>query len=418
MTPESWREIKRIFDAAVELAPSEQHVFLDSACSDAATRREIERMLASDLDTSLDESPISFVARDEHARLVGKRIAILEEMLKERPDDLSLRIDLADAHRSIGNRLFRANFDEGDRYYGRHILPILADAERIAPADPATLELRKHIYSDLGWNFGEHGRLLVELDQGDEGARPYFERALHLFRETAKVYEAQYRGGPPTMDRRRDLKIGVCNVGISLGDAGRVEESYGYLKDCFNFNQELAKFDPNNLQAVFDVGDSYNSLALYHRRRRDYAQSAADFRQALTHMERVIAADGKHHEAINYKLELLSQLGNTHAEAGELNQSLSYYVQAKGFGEKNLSGEPGDRVQLGRVYLNMGRTYIKFAERETSTTGARELWNKAQAELQKASEIVGSARAQESPNQLRVINNQLARSEKALSRPD
>ncbi|MBC7932161.1 MAG: tetratricopeptide repeat protein [Rubrivivax sp.] len=353
--------------------------------------------------------------RDE---LRSKRIAILEEMLKERPGDLSLRIDLADAHKSIGNRLFLASFDEGERYYGRHVLPILADAERIAPADPATLELRKNIYSGLGWYFGEHGRLLLELEQGDEAARPYFERALEFFRETAKVYEAQYRSGPPTMNSRRDLKIGVCNVGIALGDAGRIEESYGYLKDCFSFNQELAAFDPNNLQAIFDIGDSYNSLAVYHRRRRDYAQAVADFRQALSHMERVIAADGKHHEAINYKLELLTQLGNTHAEAGELNQSLAYYAQAKGFGEKNLTGEPGDRVQLGRAYLSAGRTYIKFAERETSTPRARELWKKAQAELQKASEVVGSAQAQESPNQLRVINNQLARSEKALSSLD
>ncbi len=345
-----------------------------------------------------------------------KRIALLEEMLKERPDDLGLRIDLADAHTSVGNRLFRASFDEGERYYQQHILPILADAERIAPADPATLELRKSIYSALGWYFGEHGRLLLELERGEDAARPYFERALEFFRETAKVYEAQYNIVPPTMNIRRDLKVGVCNVGIALGDAGRVEESYSYLKDCFNFNQELFKFDSNNLQAGFDIGDSYHSLAVYHRRRRDYAQSVADFRQSLSHMERVIAADYKHHEAINYKLELLSQLGNTHAAAGELNQSLRYYAQAKSFGERNLTGEPADRVELGRAYLNAGRTYIRFAERESSPDRARELWKKAQAELQKASEIIGGAGAQESPNQLRIIDHQLAKCEKALAK--
>ena len=74
MSPEIWKEIKRIFDGAVELAPSARGAFLDSACPDAATRREIERMLAADCDTELDHSPLAPLARDEDARLMGKRI--------------------------------------------------------------------------------------------------------------------------------------------------------------------------------------------------------------------------------------------------------------------------------------------------------------------------------------------------------
>ena len=74
MTPEKWREIKRIFDAAVELAPPEQQAFLDSDCPDETARREVERMLAADFDTSLDGSPLSMIALDEPARLVGRRV--------------------------------------------------------------------------------------------------------------------------------------------------------------------------------------------------------------------------------------------------------------------------------------------------------------------------------------------------------
>ncbi len=74
MSPEAWQEIKRIFDAAIELAPSARAAFLNSTCPDVATRREIERMLAADDDTLLDESPLSLVALDEDSRLMGKRI--------------------------------------------------------------------------------------------------------------------------------------------------------------------------------------------------------------------------------------------------------------------------------------------------------------------------------------------------------
>jgi serine/threonine protein kinase len=74
MTPDSWQEIKRIFDAAVELPPSEQRAFLDSACPDNDARREVEQMLASDSDTGLNRSPLATHSFTEGARLEGRRI--------------------------------------------------------------------------------------------------------------------------------------------------------------------------------------------------------------------------------------------------------------------------------------------------------------------------------------------------------
>ena len=84
MTPESWQRIKRSFNEAVELAPSEQGVFLDAACgSDASLRREVERMLAADPDEGLEESALSLFDRGEEASFRGRRVGryrILEEV--------------------------------------------------------------------------------------------------------------------------------------------------------------------------------------------------------------------------------------------------------------------------------------------------------------------------------------------------
>src|ERR1700752_4619859 len=74
MSPETWQEIKRIFDAAVELAPTEQVSFLDSTCLDDNVRREVERMLAADPATVLDHSPLATHSFAEGARLEGRRI--------------------------------------------------------------------------------------------------------------------------------------------------------------------------------------------------------------------------------------------------------------------------------------------------------------------------------------------------------
>lgn len=74
ISPETWQEIKRIFDAAVELAPSAQGAFLDSVCRDATKRREVEKMLAADYATVLDHSPLATHSFAEGARLEGRRI--------------------------------------------------------------------------------------------------------------------------------------------------------------------------------------------------------------------------------------------------------------------------------------------------------------------------------------------------------
>ncbi|HKU77557.1 MAG TPA: serine/threonine-protein kinase [Pyrinomonadaceae bacterium] len=74
MSPETWQEIKRIFDAAVELTPSAQPAFLNSTCRDDDVRREVERMLAADYATVLDHSLLATHSFAEGARLEGRRI--------------------------------------------------------------------------------------------------------------------------------------------------------------------------------------------------------------------------------------------------------------------------------------------------------------------------------------------------------
>ncbi|HSS99521.1 MAG TPA: hypothetical protein VLK33_20945 [Terriglobales bacterium] len=42
-----WQQIREIFHAAVELAPGERELYLNTACTDAGMRREIESLLKS-----------------------------------------------------------------------------------------------------------------------------------------------------------------------------------------------------------------------------------------------------------------------------------------------------------------------------------------------------------------------------------
>jgi serine/threonine-protein kinase len=48
MTPERWRQVKQIFQSAIERPPAERDGFISKACADdSALRSEIESLISS-----------------------------------------------------------------------------------------------------------------------------------------------------------------------------------------------------------------------------------------------------------------------------------------------------------------------------------------------------------------------------------
>ena len=79
ITPERWEEIDRIFMAAAELEPAKRKAFLDDACAgDDLLRREVESLLAHDIQESLVAGPavveVSRLLRKEARLITGDRI--------------------------------------------------------------------------------------------------------------------------------------------------------------------------------------------------------------------------------------------------------------------------------------------------------------------------------------------------------
>jgi eukaryotic-like serine/threonine-protein kinase len=48
MTPERWGQIKDLLHRAMQVEPEQRSAFLESACSDASLRSEVESLLAAD----------------------------------------------------------------------------------------------------------------------------------------------------------------------------------------------------------------------------------------------------------------------------------------------------------------------------------------------------------------------------------
>ncbi|HTZ99550.1 MAG TPA: serine/threonine-protein kinase, partial [Candidatus Aquilonibacter sp.] len=67
MTPERWREVKKVLAAALEKTPSERVAYLDRTCPDPSLRREVESLILAHEhgDTSFMESPTPGLGTNE-----------------------------------------------------------------------------------------------------------------------------------------------------------------------------------------------------------------------------------------------------------------------------------------------------------------------------------------------------------------
>ena len=75
MTPERWREVKKVLAAALERAPQERSAYLDQACSEPALRREVESLLVVH---DQDDSFIERLASKGEPLTTGDRIGPYE----------------------------------------------------------------------------------------------------------------------------------------------------------------------------------------------------------------------------------------------------------------------------------------------------------------------------------------------------
>src|SRR4029077_3510128 len=48
MTPERWKQVKALFESALDLAPPQRATFLGEQCPDDAMRRDVEKLLKDD----------------------------------------------------------------------------------------------------------------------------------------------------------------------------------------------------------------------------------------------------------------------------------------------------------------------------------------------------------------------------------
>ena len=225
MTPERWRRLREVFEAALETPESERPRFLGSACEgDPELRAEVERLLAGNRETSW-QSPASmlFAAATELA-----------------PGDMVGHYQIV---AMLGQGGMGVVYRARDTTLGREVaIKVLPDAlahdpDRLARFNREARLLASLNHPNIGHIYGvESQALVMELVEGEtlgslikSGALP-IETALNYARQVAEALEAAHEKGII----HRDLKpanimvtpAGVVKV-LDFGLAKTEEASAG-----------------------------------------------------------------------------------------------------------------------------------------------------------------------------------------------
>src|SRR5687767_13904316 len=120
MTPERWREIEDVFQAAVDMPPAERAHFVDERCgSDAELKVEVEKLLASD-DSADDfiESPIWTDSRFLNTSAKRELSSSIDQKNGDRDNFLNKRVGVYKLTREIGRggmgAVYLAERDDGE----------------------------------------------------------------------------------------------------------------------------------------------------------------------------------------------------------------------------------------------------------------------------------------------------------------
>jgi eukaryotic-like serine/threonine-protein kinase len=199
MTPERWRQIKAIFNEAVECTPASRAELIRHHCGDQELQKEVESLLASDQETgSLLDSPLSLVAAGR-SYAAGTRLGPYEILA------------------SIGaggmGEVYRARDTRLGREVAVKVLPaaLAQDPDRLARFEREGKVLASLNHPHIAQLYGVEGEaLIMELVEGDAPQGPLpIETALNYARQIVDALEAAHEKGIV----HRDLK--PANVKIT-----------------------------------------------------------------------------------------------------------------------------------------------------------------------------------------------------------
>ena len=242
-----------------------------------------------------------------------KELAVDERLVALRPDDLSMKRDIAARVAKMGDQLLLdGQWREALPYYvqGQNAMEDLAYRSQ----NTKTLEYLDSMYSRVQE---------VEMWNGD------FRQALTINLRALEISEKLRSADPQSTKARLGLSIDWANVADSASRLGQKRQAVSALSQGLALIGELVKFDPKNTEFQGIQAAECSTAGNVYRRLDDVSQSLHYYREALSLTLRIQSQDPNNVDgrlrlaAINNSVgEMLTRSGDLKGASGMLNKAL------------------------------------------------------------------------------------------------
>jgi eukaryotic-like serine/threonine-protein kinase len=279
---------------------------------------------------------------------------ILNEIAAIFPENNKFKVELIRRQEDEAEKLLKKDFAAGEKNYNAKILPLLNDLQSRNDLEISDKRFISGQYSNLSWLYGEHAKLLFELDNSSPKAGQIFQKSLEFAQQSEKINSEILQSDPQNIAFKRSLSTSLTSVASAFYRLRRFDESWEYLQRALVIKEEIAKFDSQNNQAIFDLGAVYSEFGLFYNQKGDFANAIIYSEKSVELFEKVIANDSKNQEAVIYQIDVLLQLADSEIKSRQSAKALETCRKAENIWQKaNFETEYANN-QLGQIYLKQG----------------------------------------------------------------
>lgn len=306
----------------------------------------------------------------------NRALAIRESLSAASPNDINLRIEVAESHRSIANILGAAASD-------------LSNAE---------LHARQAVSTAQGLSGGEtNSRILRVLTEAEDALARLLmlkgetKSAMDVCLESLKTAGRLLSIDPKNMQARQDLASGHTLAGNISTRKGDFAEALKHHQESLAMNQAIVADDPDNEAAKHWIGQNYFNIGATFTQAGDLKAALRSYQQAATVFETLYQKTSGDIQAIQFLARAYGALGVTLAKLNDLKAALESLIHATEFTERAVARDSANDVMrrlMAITYFNLGDVRSRLATQSKSPeTERNEQWLQARKAYQRSLDL-------------------------------
>jgi serine/threonine protein kinase/tetratricopeptide (TPR) repeat protein len=281
------------------------------------------------------------VPDDQAAKYFRKAVAIKESLVRDFPDEVKYKEDLAVAYYRLGgicNALGQPV--KTSELYGEAVMLL----DSLANDHPT--EQRYAI--SLAFYCNKHGEVFLESDKTED--------ALGLFSRVTTIREEVHKGNPNNQSLY-DLAASYTVLANIMNQLERTDEAIAVLCKEIILREQLVKDYPDVTEYANQLGMTQRNIGLAHVKLGQTSHAVEYYNKVTARMEQLVKEEPEnpvHAFALAYSY---TELGDVFETIGQTEESRGLYQKAIKIGEQltaTYSNEPKYAVNLATDYYNYG----------------------------------------------------------------